>query len=130
MADERKKALRWAGASKKELSVLPAEVQQVMGYALYLAEIGGKHPDAKPLKGHKGAGVLEVVEDFDTDTYRVVYTVKFEKAVYVLHSFQKKSTRGIETPKHTLDLIAERLKVAEQLYREEFGAKKTKRRQG
>ncbi len=76
-----------------------------MGYALYLAQCGEKHPDAKPLKGFKGAVILEVVEDFDTDTYRAVYTVKFEGVVYVLHAFQKKSKRGIATPKQDIELI-------------------------
>jgi phage-related protein len=122
MAAESRKALRWVGASKKELMALPEEVQQVMGYALFLAEIGGKHPDAKALQGHKGASVLEIVEDFDSDTYRTVYTVKFAKAVYVLHAFQKKSPKGIKTAKHTMDLIQERLRIAERLYVEEFGS--------
>jgi phage-related protein len=106
MTDSSEKPLRWVGPSKRELLEFPEEVRRVVGYALYLAQVGGKHPDAKPLKGHRGAGVLEVVEDFDTDTYRTVYTVRLGNALYVLHAFQKKSTRGIETPKHTLDLAA------------------------
>lgn len=122
MADPSEKPLRWVGPSRRELLEFPEEVRRVMGYALYLAQIGGKHPDAKPLKGHKGAGVLEVVEDFDTDTYRTVYTVRFRNAVYILHAFQKKSTKGIETPKHTLDLIEERLRHAQRLHDEEFGS--------
>jgi phage-related protein len=100
----------------------------VIGYALYLAQIGNKHPDSKPLKGYKGAGVLEMVEDFDTDTYRTVYTIKFDDAVYVLHAFQKKSKKGILTPKHTLDLIAERLRRAARVYDEEFGETRRKGR--
>jgi phage-related protein len=76
-----------------------------MGDGLYLAQIGDKHDDAKPLKGFKGAGVLEIVDNFDGDTYRAVYTVKFESAVYVLHVFQKKSKSGIATPKQDIDLI-------------------------
>ena len=85
-----------------------------IGYALYFAQLGDKHPAAKVLKGFGGAGVLEVVEDHDGDTYRAVYTVKFAGAVYVLHAFQKKSKTGIKTPKPVLDLIKERLKLAEK----------------
>lgn len=76
-----------------------------------------KHPDAKPLKGFKGAGVLEIVENFDGDTYRAVYTVKFEGIVYVLHAFQKKSKQGIATPKQDIDLIESRLKRAKEHYK-------------
>lgn len=88
----------------------PDDVKSVMGYALYLAQMGGKHVDAKPLKGFKGAGVLEVVDDFEGDTYRAVYTVRYSDAVYVLHAFQKKSKRGIETSKQDIELIHKRLK--------------------
>jgi phage-related protein len=84
-----------------------------MGYALDYAQQGGKHPDANPLRGFGGAGVLEIVEDNDSDTYRAVYTVKFTDTVYVLHVFQKKSKKGSATPKHEIDLIKERLKRAE-----------------
>ena len=82
---------------------------------------GGKHPDAKPLKGFKGAGVLEIVSDFDGDTFRAVYTVKIKGIIYVLHAFQKKSKKGIKTPQSELDKIKRRLKQAEQasLEREE-----------
>ncbi|WP_261287726.1 type II toxin-antitoxin system RelE/ParE family toxin [Serratia fonticola] len=92
---------------------MPEEVQDVFGYALHLAQAGGKHSQTKPLRGFGGAGVLEVVEDFLTDTYRAVYTVKFGDAVYVLHAFQKKSSAGIATPKPDIDKIRERLKAAE-----------------
>lgn len=88
-------------------------MQDVFGYALHLAQTGRKHEQAKPLKGFGGAGVLEVVEDFRSDTYRAVYTVKFGDAVYVLHCFQKKSSHGIGTPRPDIDLIRERLKAAE-----------------
>ena len=98
---------------------MPGEVQDVFGYALYLAQSGSKHGGAKPLKGLGSAAVLEVVEDWKGDTYRAVYTVKFSKAVYVLHCFQKKATKGIATPKPDLDLIASRLKAAEAHAREE-----------
>ena len=88
-------------------------MQDVFGYALHLAQTGRKHDQAKPLKGFGGAGVLEVVEDFRSDTYRAAYTVKFGDAVYVLHCFQKKSSHGIGTPRPDIDLIRERLKAAE-----------------
>lgn len=81
-----------------------------------LAQIGEKHPDAKPLKGFKGAGVLEVVEDHSGDTYRAVYTVRFAGAVYVLYAFQKKAKKGAKTPKHEIDLVEKRLKAAEEHY--------------
>ncbi|MGE6763483.1 type II toxin-antitoxin system RelE/ParE family toxin [Corallococcus interemptor] len=94
----------------------PEEVRGVMGYALHLAQTGGKHPDAKPLKGFKGAGVLEVVEDFDGDTFRAVYTVKLKGVLYVLHAFQKKSRKGVKTSKQDIDLVKLRLKAAEDLH--------------
>ncbi len=92
---------------------MPDDVKDVFGFALHLAQVGKKHDQAKPLKGFGGAGVLEVVEDHIGDTFRAVYTVKLANAVYVLHCFQKKSTRGIETPKPDIDLIRERLKAAQ-----------------
>lgn len=107
------KPLRWVASSKKDLMAMPDEVRDVFGYALHLAQEGRKHFDAKPLKGFGGAGVLEVVEDFQGDAYRAVYTVRFAGAVYVLHCFQKKSTQGIATPKHDVELIKSRLKAVE-----------------
>jgi len=94
---------------------MPDEVQQAFGFALYNAQIGLLHPDAKPLKGFGSAGILEIVEDWHDNTYRAVYTVRFANAVYVLHCFQKKSKRGIETPAADMDLIRTRLKKAETL---------------
>ncbi len=94
----------------------PEGVKDVFGYALHLAQHGEKHLDAKPLKGFGGAKTLEVVEDHQGDTYRSVYTVKFEGYVYVLHCFQKKSKKGIATPKPDLDKIRARLKDAELLH--------------
>ncbi len=88
-------------------------MQDVFGYALHLAQTGRKHEQAKPLKGFGGAGVLGVAEDFRSDTYRAVYTVRFGDAVYVLHCFQKKSSHGIGTPRPDIDLVRERLKAAE-----------------
>jgi len=112
------KPLYWVGSSKRDLLSLPAPVEDLFGYALYLAQDGRKHGQAKPLKGFGSAGVLEVVEDWDRSTYRAVYTVRFEGVVFVLHIFQKKSKRGAATPKADIDLIRERLKVAEQFAKE------------
>jgi phage-related protein len=112
------KPLIWVGSSKRDLQSLPGPVEDLFGYALYLAQDGRKHEQAKPLKGFGSAGVLEVVEDWDRSTYRAVYTVRFESAVFVLHMFQKKSKRGAATPKADIDLIRERLKVAEQFAKE------------
>jgi phage-related protein len=117
------KPVEWIGSSLDDLKEFPDEVQQVVGYALYIAQCGDKHPSAKPLKGFKGAGVVEVVEDFDGDTYRAVYTIKFADVVYVLHSFQKKSKQGIATPKQDVDLIEARLKRAKEHYAEHYNKK-------
>ncbi|NES00516.1 MAG: addiction module toxin RelE [Symploca sp. SIO1B1] len=108
------KSVEWVGSSLEDLKKFPEEVQQVMGYALYLAQCGEKHPLAKPLKRFKGAGVLEVVENFDRDTYRAIYTVKLAGVIYILHAFQKKSRQGIATPKQDIDLIESRFKRAQE----------------
>lgn len=105
--------LIWVGGCKKDLLGLPDGVQDTFGYALYLAQIGGKHDQAKPLKGFGSSGVLEVVEDWRGDAFRAVYVVKFESAVYVLHCFQKKSTRGIATSRLDMDKVRSRLNAAE-----------------
>ena len=107
------KPLLWVASSKKDLKAMPADVQDTFGYALHLAQIGKTHMQAKPLQGFGSAAVLEVIEDFQSGTYRAVYTVKFADAVYVLHCFQKKSKHGIATPKPDMDTIRNRLKVAE-----------------
>ena len=114
------KPLEWISSSKDDLLDMPSEVRNAMGHALYLAQCGEKHDDAKPLKGFKGAGVLEVVDNFDGDTYRAVYTVRFADVVYVLHVFQKKSKSGIATPKQDTDLIEKRLKLANIHYQENY----------
>lgn len=111
------KPLYWVGNSKDELLDFPDSVRQEMGYALHLAQLGEKHISAKPLKGFGGAGVLEVVEDYDGDTYRAIYTVRLAGVVYVLHAFQKKSKQGIKTPQFEIKLIEGRLKLAEQDYK-------------
>jgi phage-related protein len=105
--------LVWVGSSRDDLKAFPDDVQDHIGFALYLAQVGTKHRDAKPL-ANLGSGVLEVVSNFDTNTYRAVYTVRLRDAVYVLHAFQKKSKRGIATPKAEIDLVRRRLKAAEQ----------------
>ncbi len=110
------KSLIWVGTSKKDLLEFPESIKQIMGYAIYPAQKGDKHQDSKPLKGFGGAKTLEVVESHKSDTYRAVYTVKFEGVVYVLHCFQKKSKKGIATPKPDIDLIQRRLKDAENLH--------------
>lgn len=110
----RVKPVVWIGSTKADLSAFPEEVKDAIGYALYVAQQGGKHRDAKPLQAFGGAGVLEIVEDHDGDTYRAVYTVRLAGRVYALHAFQKKSKRGIETPKSEIDLIRLRLKRAEE----------------
>ncbi|MBZ0148747.1 MAG: type II toxin-antitoxin system RelE/ParE family toxin [Pseudorhodoplanes sp.] len=99
------------------------DVKRTFGFAIYYAETGSKHPDAKPLKGFGGAGVLEVVARHHGDTYRAVYTVKFENVVYVVHAFQKKSKKGKETPKHDIDLIKARLKMAENHFEKNYRSK-------
>ena len=109
------------GASRRELQALPDEVRGEIGHALYEAQCGGTPLSAKPLKGFGGRGVLEIVEDFDGNTYRAVYTVRFAEAIYVLRAFQKKSKKGIATPKADIALIKARLRAAEADRRERFG---------
>lgn len=92
---------------------MPSVVQDTFGYALYLAQTGGKHSETKPLKGFGHAGVLEIVEDFHGNTYRAIYTVRFGDAVYVLHCFHKKSTKKTQTPQHDIALVKSRLLAAE-----------------
>ena len=120
-ADE--KPLHWVGSSKRDFLSFPAAVKEDMGNALGIAQFGGTAPTAKPWKG-LGPGVLEIVESHDGNAYRAVYTVRFEKAVYVLHAFQKKSPSGIRTAKRDVDLVAERLKTAERDHEEHYGKQK------
>jgi phage-related protein len=108
----RLKPLFWVGPSLKDLRSFPEEVKDVVGYALEVAQRGGKAANAKPLKGFGGASVLEIVADHDSDTWRAVYTVELADAIYVLHAFQKKSKKGIATPKQEIELIKSRLKAA------------------
>jgi phage-related protein len=112
------KPLKWVGSSYKDLMALPRTIRKSFGFALSLAQAGDKHDAAIVMKGFGSAGVIEVIEDDANGTYRAVYTVKFTEAVFVLHCFQKKSKRGIETPKPDMDIIHARLKIAEQKAKE------------
>lgn len=107
------KPIVFMGDSKQRLGSFPIEVKKVIGFALRQAQNGEKHINARPLSG---IGVIEIVTDFDGDTYRGVYTIRLKGRVYVLHCFQKKSKHGIATPKRDLDLIRKRLKDAEKLH--------------
>lgn len=109
------KPVIWVGSSRKDLCAFPEPVQDHMGYALYVAQRGGKHRDTKTLSGFGGAGVVEVIKDFRGDTFRAVYTLRFAGAVYVLHAFQKKSKTGRATPRRDMELIEQRLREAEQI---------------
>lgn len=122
------KPVRWVGSSKEDLSGFPEDVRRRVGSALWEAQIGRRAPYAKPLKGFGDAGVLEIVDDFDGDTFRAIYTVRFAEAVYVLHAFQKKSKRGVATPKAELDLIDQRLKRAREDYEQWSKSEKPKSR--
>ena len=106
------RALRWVGSARKDYGRFPTAVQSQFGFELFLAQTGQHPPSAKPLKGF-GPGVVELIEDFDGDTYRAIYTVRFATAVYVLHSFKKKSKQGIKTPQSDIALIKSRLRDAE-----------------
>ena len=118
MQPEPPKPLTWVGSSKRDYIRFPDQVQDDMGYALFVAQMGERPKSAKPLKGFRGSGVLELVENHDGDTFRAVYTVRFAQRVYVLHAFQKKSKRGIETPKSEIRLVEQRLRAAEEDYRQ------------
>src|SRR5712692_5876050 len=109
------KPLFWSGSSLNDLLAFPEAVKDKIGTALSVAQFGGKHPRSKPWKG-AGPGVFEVVEDHRGDTYRAIYTVKFTNTVYVLHAYQKKSPSGIKTPRRDVELVAQRLKLAQQDY--------------
>ena len=111
------KPLNFIGSSREDLKEFPDEVKQDIGYALFEAQKGQKSEATKPLKGFSGAGVLEIIERFDGDTYRAVYTVKFREVIYVLRCFQKKSKSGIKTPQQEIELIQRRLRAAEEDYR-------------
>lgn len=111
------KPVIWIGTSLRDLREFPPPVQDHVGYALYVAQRGGKHQDANVLSGFGGAGVLEVIKDHRGDTFRAVYTLKYAGAVYVLHAFQKKSKSGRQTPHRDIELIKQRLHEAEEIAR-------------
>ena len=111
------KKVIWVGSSYKDLKEFPSEVQHAMGYALFMAQQGEKHPHAKPMKGMGNASVQEVRERDKSGTYRVMYTVEMDDFMFVLQAFQKKSKSGIATPKQELDLLKSRLKEARSLYK-------------
>ncbi|HEY1386425.1 MAG TPA: type II toxin-antitoxin system RelE/ParE family toxin [Dongiaceae bacterium] len=117
------KPLNWVGSSKKDFLGFPEPVKDEMGNALGLAQFGAKHPSAKPWKG-QGPGVFELVESYDGNAYRAIYTVRFEEVVYVLHAFQKKSPRGSKTAQVDVDLVERRLKTAQQDYEVRHGKAK------
>jgi phage-related protein len=124
MEEPGSKPLDFIRSTLKDLREFPDEVKVSIGHALRVAQNGDKAPNAKPLKGFGGAGVLEIVVDHKGLTYRAAYTVKFPKEIYALHAFIKKSKSGIETPKKEIDLIEKRLKEAEQKYKAKYGDKK------
>jgi phage-related protein len=110
--------VRWVGSSLRDLKAFPAPVRREVGQALFAAQCGEEYPSVKALHGFGGRSVLEIVAPRAGDTFRAVYTVRFENVIYVLHAFQKKSRKGISTPKKEMDLIRQRLAAAEQDYRE------------
>lgn len=118
---DQKKPIIWIGTSKKDFMEFPNEIRSEMGHALFIAQKGDKHKDAKPLKGFGGGSVLEIVQKDGLGTYRTIYTVQMEKAIIILHAFQKKSKVGIKTPKQEIDLIHQRLSRAQHKYEEWLG---------
>ena len=117
MANE-PKPIVWIGSSRRDLKTFPKQVRSDIGQALYTAQMGETDPAAKPLKGFGGARVMEIIDRYDRNTYRAVYTVQFSNVVYVLHAFQKKSKSGIGTPQKDIELIRRRLAEAQRLNRQ------------
>jgi phage-related protein len=111
-----RKEIFWIGTSLEDLRRMPDEVKQNIGHALHEAQLGEKPASSKPLSGFGGAHVLEIRDDDEAGTYRAVYTVKFKDRIFVLHCFQKKSKKGIKTPKSAIDLIGKRFKEAQEIY--------------
>jgi len=115
---ESERPIIWVGSSRRDLRAFPREVRRDVGQSLYAAQQGETDPSAKPLRGFGGGSVIEIVAEHRSDTWRAVYTVRYPEAIYVLHAFQKKSKRGIATPKRDIDLIRRRLAEVERLHRE------------
>jgi phage-related protein len=111
--DDQTKPVVWLGDSLKQVKSFPEEVRRHIGVALYDAQRGEKPPSAKPFKG-VGSGVFEIVTRFDSDTWRTVYAAQIGKRIYILHAFQKKSPKGIKTPRRDEELIKQRYKLALQ----------------
>ncbi len=116
--DEEGRPVKWLGSTRKDVRSFPRPVRRDIGMALYAAQHDELDPAARPMKGFGGSSVVEIVSDFRGDTWRAVYTVRFAEAVYVLHAFQKKSKRGIATPRQDVDLTQRRLAEAERLHHE------------
>ena len=114
------KPVEWVGSSLEDLRASPGQVRDLVGYALFVAQSGSSHPAAKPLKG-KLRGMVEIVDDWDRNTYRAIYTAKLAGVIYVLHVFQKKATRGIATPRHVIELIKDRYRRAEEYHHRHYG---------
>jgi phage-related protein len=112
------KPVRWVGSSRRDVQTFPDPVKDHLGYALYIAQCGGRHRDTKTLSGFGGAGVVEIISDYRGDTFRAVYTLKYGEAIYVLHAFQKKSKTSRATSRRDIELIKQRLLEAEQLAKE------------
>jgi phage-related protein len=115
---EAERPLIWMGSSRRDVRGFPRQVRRDIGQALYAAQQGETDPAAKPLKGFGGGSLLEIIADYGGDTWRAVYTARFPEAIYVLHAFQKKSKKGIGTPKRNMDLIRQRWAEADRLHRE------------
>ena len=126
------KPVEWVGSSRRDLKAFPRQVQRDVGQALFAAQCGEEYPSVKALKGFGGRAVLEIVAPYSSDAYRAIYTVRFAGVIYVLHAFQKKSTKGIATPQREIDLIRKRLADAERQFKErqKSDGKKDNRRQG
>ncbi|MSR19950.1 MAG: hypothetical protein EXR91_03095 [Gemmatimonadetes bacterium] len=122
MTHDQSTPVRWVASSRADLKSFPEEVQADVGYGLWLAQLGEQAPQTKSLKGIvTGSGILEIVERHDGNAFRLVYTIRFRDAIYVLHAFQKKSRRGAKTPQHEIDLIRARYKSAEAHYQTHGG---------
>jgi phage-related protein len=120
------KPLHFVGSAREDLRAFPLEARQAIGHALFAAQVGSKHPSAKPLRGDpafRSATVMEIVEPFDGNAFRAAYTVQFAGVVYVLDAFQKKSTKGISTPKADIDRIKRRLKTAKEHFQTNYGTR-------
>jgi phage-related protein len=118
------KPAEFIGSAEDDLAAFPDDVKSVVGFAIFQAQLGLMHQRAKPMRGFKGASVLEILDDYDGDTYRAVYTVRFAGVVYVLHAFQKKSKSGAKTPKYEMELIKARLAKAKEHYEEVYAGRR------